>query len=100
MEKTTLVDQVEVKRDGTLQIRFRKVLIDDDGAIIELGYHRATAAPGDNLAATLDNVDTHLQQMKNGGLSQEEKDFVTEVKDAMWTKDRVDAVKAKMADAS
>ncbi len=93
MEKKTLVDQVEVKRDGTLQIRFRKVLVEDDGTVTELGYHRTCAAPGDDLGAQLDNVDNHLQRMKAGGLSKEEKDFIGEVKAAMWTKERVKARK-------
>jgi hypothetical protein len=95
MEKKTVVDQVEVKRDGTLQIRFRKVLVEDDGSITDLGYHRAVAMPGDDLAATLDHVGNHLSAMNNGGLSAEEKAFITEVKDAMWTQERVKAKQPK-----
>lgn len=98
MEKKTIVDQVEVKRDGTMQIRFRKVLVEDDGSITELGYHRTAVMPGDDLERQLDGVDTHLQAMKNGGLPQEEKDFIDEVKTAMWTQERIDAKQAQIAE--
>lgn len=81
-----------------MQIRFRKVLVEDDGSITELGYHRTAAMPGDDLATQLDNVDTHLQNMNNGGLPQEEKDFIEEVKVAVWTQERIDAKQAELAE--
>jgi hypothetical protein len=101
MEKRTVVDQVEIKRDGTMQIRFKKQLVDDDGTVTELGYHRTAAMPGEDLTAQLENVDNHLRTgLKAGGLDQAEKDFCEQVKTAMWTPEVVAAKRAQLAEAA
>jgi hypothetical protein len=98
MQKRTVVDQVEIQRDGTMHIRFKKQLVDDDGSITELGYHRMAAMPGEDLEGYMDVVDNHLRTgLKAGGLDVAEKAFVTQVKEAMWTQEVIDAKQAKIA---
>jgi hypothetical protein len=98
MQKKTIVDQVEVKRDGSLHVRFRKVLEEDDGTITDLGFHRMAVNPGDDVEGTMEGVDNNLQVLGAGGLAQEEKDFIKGVKDTVWTPEVIEAKQAEIAE--
>lgn len=52
IEKRTVIDQIEVARDGTVQLRFGLLLI-EDGVEIHNHPHRETIAPGDDVTAAL-----------------------------------------------
>ncbi|GAG96712.1 unnamed protein product, partial [marine sediment metagenome] len=50
LEKITVIDQIEVTRDGTIQVR-RADLIIEDGVEIAKTYHRHVLNPGDEFPA-------------------------------------------------
>ena len=62
MEKRTIVDQIEVTRDGHLQIRMRKQIVDGD-VVHEMGYHRTSIEPGGDCEKQLEMLNEHLEAM-------------------------------------
>jgi len=70
LTKETVIDQVEVTRDGHVQIR-RADLFIEDGVEVAKNYHRHVLSPGDN---------TDKEDAK-----------VSAVAAAVWTTDVVDA---------
>jgi len=50
LEKKNVVDQIEITRDGHIQVR-RASLILEDGVEIAKSYHRHVLAPGDDASA-------------------------------------------------
>jgi hypothetical protein len=48
LEKTTVIDQINVLEDGQIQVRKTTKII-DDGVEISKAYHRHVLAPGDDL---------------------------------------------------
>ena len=63
MEKKTILDQIEITRDGTIQVRLA-ILVLEDGEEISSAWHRMSIPPGTNPAEQIALVNTHLQQMK------------------------------------
>jgi hypothetical protein len=62
IEKKTVVDQIEITRNGTIQIRFGLLLI-EEGKEIASTWHRTSIEPGADADAQLIAVNTHLEQM-------------------------------------
>ena len=62
LEKKTIIDQIEITRNGTLQIRFGKQIL-EDGKEISCQWHRTSLEPGEDLDAQLAAVNAHLAQM-------------------------------------
>lgn len=62
IEKKTIIDQIEITRGGTIQIRFAKCFV-EDGKIIGYEWHRTTVDPGVDVDAQLAVVDIHLPQI-------------------------------------
>ncbi len=61
-EKKTLVDQIEITRDGTIQVRFA-VLVLEDGNEIASSWHRTSFAPGADIDAQMEVINAHLTKM-------------------------------------
>jgi hypothetical protein len=59
IEKKTIIDQIEVTRDGIVQIRFA-LLVVEDGKEIASSWHRTSVAPGQDLDQALVNVDRDI----------------------------------------
>lgn len=66
MEKKTVIDQIEIRRDGTIGVRFLKLLVDTDGTESLLGYHRTTVEAGADVDTQMAEVNAHLVYMKLG----------------------------------
>jgi hypothetical protein len=62
IEKKTVVDQIEITRNGIVQIRIGLLLI-DDGVEIDCKWHRTTIEPGGDVTKQFDLVNVHLSQM-------------------------------------
>lgn len=62
IEKKTVVDQIEIARDGTVQIRFGLLLI-EDGNEIDCKWHRTALPPGTDVDAQIAAVNAHLGSM-------------------------------------
>lgn len=62
IEKKTIVDQIEVTRNGTVQIRFGLLLL-EDGKEIDCKWHRTSIEPGGDVDAQIAAVNGHLGQL-------------------------------------
>ena len=63
LEKKTIIDQIEITRNGTIQVRLA-ILVLEDGEEISSAWHRTSIPPGTNSADQMAAVNAHLQQMK------------------------------------
>lgn len=79
MEKRTVIDQIEIRRDGTVGVRFLKLLVDDEGNEEMLGYHRTALETGSDVDLTMAAVNAHLGQMKQGLVAADELVKIKEV---------------------
>lgn len=62
IEKKTILDQIEITRDGNIQVRFA-LLILEDGEEISSAWHRTSISPGREAVAQIEAVNIHLKQM-------------------------------------
>lgn len=63
MKKQTVLRNIDFATDGTLQVRFAKQLLDDDGSLLSSEWHRTAFAPGQDIAAQMGAVNAHLAGM-------------------------------------
>lgn len=62
MNKRTILDQVEVRWGGAIQLRFGKQIIDGE-AVLTNEWHRAVLNLEDDADARLADVSSHLQML-------------------------------------
>jgi hypothetical protein len=65
--RRTIIDQIELTRSGTVQVRFRLAIEEDGVAIAEPKLHRTAIEPGGDVEAALASVDadiTSRQELK------------------------------------
>lgn len=62
IEKQTIIDQIEVTRNKTIQVRLGLLLL-EDGKEISCQWHRTVIEPGVAVEDQINIVNTHLQQM-------------------------------------
>lgn len=60
MRKQTVIDQIEITRDGTINIRLSKEVVDDDESVIQIGNHRTVLPPVADLDVQLAAVNENL----------------------------------------
>jgi hypothetical protein len=53
MPKQTVFNKLEMDEHGNIFIRYQKQFVDEDGSVIDLGWHRSSPQPGEDL-------DTHI----------------------------------------
>ncbi len=63
IEKKTILDQIEITRDGTIQVRLAILVLEDEEEISS-AWHRTSIPPGTKPADQMAAVNIHLQQMK------------------------------------
>lgn len=97
--KQTVIDQVEIRRDGTIQIRFGLLLI-EDGVEIDSKWHRTVVPPGTDLDAQIAAVNTHLISMGKAEIDPSEIDRVKAVLPVVQTKAVVQAYHLKLAEGA
>lgn len=64
MRKQTIIDQIEITRNGTIQLRFAKEIVDEDGVILSSEWHRTALPPGADLATQMEAVNAHLTELR------------------------------------
>lgn len=69
--KRVIVDQIEIARDGHIQIRLKKQII-DGAETFDLGYHRTIVEVGGNVDAQVATLNAHLAQMGFPAIQAEE----------------------------
>lgn len=57
--KQTEIDQVDILRNGTVQVRFG-LLIVENGEVLNRNWHRASLPPGTDVAQAMAQVNAHL----------------------------------------
>lgn len=62
LAKRTIVDQIEVRRDGAVQVRLAKQIVDGEQVALS-EWHRAAFEPGVDLEAGMKIVNNDLIQM-------------------------------------
>jgi hypothetical protein len=67
--KTTIIDQIEITSQGHVQVRMKKLFVDTDGSVTELGYHRTLVEVGGDCDKQIGVVNAHLAQMGFGPVS-------------------------------
>lgn len=64
MRKETIVDQIEVRRNGNIQVRFGKLIVNADGTLAaEPQWHRAVFEPDTDIEAEMTAINAHLVAM-------------------------------------
>lgn len=71
LEQKTVIDQIEIKPDGTVQGRAAKQVL-KDGQVLRQEPHRFALEPGGNFQTLVDNVNAHLTQMGEATIAPEE----------------------------
>jgi hypothetical protein len=96
MFKETIVDQIEITQNGTIQVRLHKQL-NDKGAITKLGLHRTAFSPSADVGSVdrqMVDVNTHLLSMGEGKVSMADTDKIKAIATVVWTPEVVAAYKA------
>lgn len=93
IEKKTIIDQIEITRNGTVQVRFGLLLL-EDGAEIDSKWHRTNFPPGHDVSAQIAAVNAHLSQMGKPAISAEDAARIAQVCTQAWTPEVVAAYQA------
>lgn len=68
MEKRTVFQSATLLENGTVEIKLRKEVVDDDGTVWFAEPHRRIVEPGSDLAGEIDVIGGHLAEMGFGGV--------------------------------
>lgn len=90
--KKTILDQIEVTKDGHIQIRMRKQVIDGD-SVFDFGFHRTFVECGGDVDKQMALVNAHLAQMGFGVISAKEIAEIKQHAQIAFTPDRIQAFK-------
>ena len=93
IEKKTIIDQIEITRNGTVQVRFGLLLL-EDGTEIDSKWHRTAFHPGHDVAAQIAAVNAHLAQMGKPAVSESDAAYITAMCAKSWTPEVVAAYQA------
>lgn len=78
LARRTIVDQIEILRDGTVQVRLAKQVVDGDD-VLRSEYHRIAVEPGSDLESCLLAVNAHLTELRETVLDEAEWEWVRRV---------------------
>lgn len=95
MEKKTEINQIEITRDGYVQIRIALMIMDGTTEVSNK-WHRTMCLPGSDIDIQFALVDSHLTQMGYPVTPQEDIDRVKALAAAAWTPDVVSAFQELM----
>ena len=96
LEKRTILDQIEITRNGTVQIRWAKEIV-DGAQLVTSDYHRTAVPPGRDIDAQIDAVSAHLGTM---GWPVVQSDDIQRIKDhaaIAWTPQVISAFEVHQA---
>lgn len=102
----TVVDQIEVRRDGTIQVKLGLLVMDGDSEI-SCQWHRTAIEPGGDVDEQIAAVNAHLESMGKAPVPTEELKPLKDVKGVVHTpavvkayQDRVAALADAQAEAT
>ena len=88
--KQLIIDQIEVTKNGTIQIRMHKLSSDGD----MLGNHRSAVAPGGDVDAQIAAVNTHMATENFAPIPDADVARLKAICNTAWTADVVAAYQA------
>ena len=88
IEKKTIIDRIEIDRDGAISIRFGLLLV-DGGIEIDCKWHRTAVEPGGDIDAQLAAVDAHLSSAGKATVDRNGIDRLKDVAALVHTPDTV-----------
>ena len=91
MSKQIIIEQIEVTKNGTVQVRMHK--LSSDGDLI--GNHRTLLPPGTDINAQVAAVNTQMAAENYTALSVSDVAKLTAICNTAWTKEVVDSYKAQ-----
>lgn len=100
MKHQTVLDQVEVTRDGTIQVRLTLEIVDDAGNVLASAYHRTMLPPGHDINLQMDAVNAHLQRMGKAPVGLPDVAKLHDVGAIVWKPEVVKAYQDKQAAAA
>jgi hypothetical protein len=62
IEKKTVLDQIEITANGTVQFRLAKLLV-EDGVVLSREWHRSVIQPGGDVDKQMVIVNAHLVEL-------------------------------------
>lgn len=80
MEKRTVFQSATLLENGTVDIKLRKEVVDDDGRVWFSEPHKRIVEPGSDLAEEIDVIGGHLRQMGFGGVPEGLSDTLSALK--------------------
>lgn len=90
MAKQLIIDQIEVTKDGTVQVRMHK--LSSDGDLI--GNHRTSLPPAGDIAAQVAAVNAHMDAENYLAISAADVAKLTAICNAAWTPEVIAAYQA------
>lgn len=86
IEKKTILDQIEITRNGTVQARFGLLLV-EGGEQLSSKWHRTAFPPGHDVLTQLAVVNVHLDQMGYPPVTAEDAHRVSQFCNTAWAPD-------------
>lgn len=71
IEKRTVLSQMEVLPNGTVQLRLEKQIVENGQILARPEYHRTSFEPGDDVDEQMARVNAHLVQMGAAAAAEE-----------------------------
>jgi hypothetical protein len=84
LEKQAVVDQIEITRNGTVQVRMGLLIVEGQEEIAKQ-WHRTAVEPGGDVEAQFELVNVHLEQMGYPALSEDDILRVKAQAETAWT---------------
>ena len=95
MPKQLIIDQIEITKNCTIQVRMHKISSDGD----LLGNHRTSIEPGGNVDAQVAAVNAHMATENYSAISASDVAKLTAICNAAWTAEVIAAYQAAQAAA-
>lgn len=80
--RKTVIDQIEIRRDGSVQIRFGLLLVEGEEEL-DCKWHRTAVPPDGDLAEQIAAVEENLQAMGHPPIEEADKQRARDVVDAV-----------------
>ena len=98
LKRQSICDQIEVLRDGTIQVRTALVIVDVN-TVISLKWHRIELPPGSDISGQFDVVNAHLSSLGEAAISDADIAKIKSVATSAWTPEVVAAYQAALSSA-
>jgi hypothetical protein len=93
MAKQLIIEQIEITKDGTVQVRMHK--LSSDGDLI--GNHRTSLPPATDINAQIGAVNAHMAEENYSAISDADVAKLTAICNAAWTPEVIAAYQAQQA---